>query len=436
MQPLTVPSYATALLLPVLGSLAVPGFAASPAPVQGFTDVTDSLGLTHAHVTINSLPGGFTADDDLVGCFGCEVGPPPPGFPDEVPFLCPDSELISSWFGTGVAAGDVDGDFIPEIFAVGGNLGASVLFKRQANGTYVDIAAASGVQIVNERASGTTFADFDGDGDLDLFVGGLVTTRPRLFRNEGGNPAQFVDVFDQAFPGYASANTLGAAFGDFDLDGLLDVYLPHSMSPRGPLLGAGSIDDCVPLGGANSSQHLWKNNGDGTFRDVSIETGIAALYGPDGTFPTDQTFSPNFVDIDMDNDLDLLVSSDIGTSIILENDRETGMFIERGMENRGQTSMGTAVGDFDNDGDFDWYVSQVDEGPGFTGNHLWDNDGTGVFRDTAPEVGTADGWWGWGTSAGDFDNDGWLDLFEVNGFYWDFPGQDEDYYLNLSLIHI
>ena len=397
---------------------------------QGFTDVTDSLGLTFEHRTTQTLPGGFLDDDQLLFCFGCDTAPPPPGFPDDVNFMCPDSEIITSWFASGVATGDVDGDFFPEIFVVGGDLGTTALFKLQSDGTYLDIAGEAGVQIDGERVSGPVFADYDGDGDLDLFLGGVLFTRPRLFRNDGGSPPQFTDVFDQAFPGYAFPNTLGAAFGDYDLDGLLDIYMPHSMSPRGPLLGAGTIDDCPPFGGDNTTQHLWRNNGDGTFQDVSVQTGIAALYGPEGIFETDQTFSPNFEDIDMDGDLDLLVASDIGTSIILVNDLETGTFTETGAENRGHSSMGTAVGDYDNDGDFDWFVSQISDGPTFDGNRLWRNDGNGVFTDAASAAGVANGWWGWGSSFGDLNHDGWLDIFHVNGFGWDFPTQGDGFYLD------
>ena len=148
------------------------------------------------------------------------------------------------------------------------------------------------------------------------------------------------------------------------------------------------------------------------FRDITTQAGLQDL---------EYTFTPNFSDIDGDGDLDLLVASDNNSSRVFVN--TDGVFSEStGSILSDQNGMGSAVGDYDGDGDMDWFVSSIFDPNGAeahwgtTGNRLYQNDGSGTFTDVTESAGVREGFWGWGSCFADFDNDGWLDLFHVNGW--------------------
>lgn len=146
---------------------------------------------------------------------------------------------------------------------------------------------------------------------------------------------------------------------------------------------------------------MWRNNGDLTFTNTSIESGIANdLVELD----TDWSYTPNFSDIDSDGDGDLLMTSDLQESQVYRNN-DDGTFTR--ITDRDvivdQNGMGTAVGDYDNDGDMDWFVTSIHnlDNVGGTrfGNRLYRNDGTGTFTDITDDSGVANGGWGWGACA-------------------------------------
>jgi enediyne biosynthesis protein E4 len=302
----------------------------------------------------------------------------------------------------GGAGGDVDGDGDVDLFVLRGDLGPARLFVNQGDGTFVDQAPAAGLDIVGGIPNGAAFADLDGDGSLDLFVGGvspdgLSTTPPRLFFNDGHG--HFTER--TAFSGVTSIrDTWSAAFADYDRDGDLDIALGH-------------WNKVAPGGG-----HLWRNRGDGHFDDVDVPAGIAPAYAA-----TDKSFTPNFADIDSDGWPDLLMAGDFGTSKVFRN-LKNGKFANVTPPSiTDENGMGAAVGDYDNDGDLDWFVSSIwdpdghqdGEFWGITGNRLYRNPGNGIFEDATTVAGVRQGYWGWGSCFADFDNDGDLDLFHVNG---------------------
>lgn len=345
-----------------------------------------------------------------------------------VPRMSARAEVSTSWDDAGVAAGDYDGDGLPDLFALGGSGGSARLFRNNGNGTFTDKAAIAGVAISGEMRAGAMFADYDGDGDLDLFVGGLLGVMPKLYRNNGPGglgETTFTDVFTSVFNGYStvlSPNNYVGTMADYDGDGDLDVFFAHSMSPFGPAVLANPGD---------STQHLWRNDG-ATFTDVSIPAEITAIYDglPSGSLTKDQTFSPNFVDINEDGWPDLLIASDAGGSRVLRNDGDgtfSDLTVEAQFERQGTSQvvagMGSAVGDFDNDGHFDWFVSQIRTAA--DGNRLYKGKGDATFTDLVQEaatfgsIGMESGHWGWGACAADLDNDRNLDIVHVNGRYWD-----------------
>ena len=331
-------------------------------------------------------------------------------------------QTMAGHVAAGIAVGDYNSDGWLDIYLAQGDTGFNKLFEnRSQSGTYEfsDVANDAGVTgELEDKASGPAFADYDGDGDVDLFVGSVEYTPYRIFNNLGDGT--FAEVTDASGLGDMSReNSVAMTFGDYDQDADLDLFIGHWTFTEGEL----------PTG---TTQHLWRNNGDGTFSDVSDESLITDTI-IEASF--DYTFAPTFADIDSDGDADLLVVADSGTTQVLVNNGDLGggLYTFRYATDRSvitdDNGMGSSVADFDNDGDLDWFVSSISLGDppdgretekdnsGFSlsGNRLYRNDGSGVFSDQTESAGVRKGYWGWGSCAADFNNDGFLDIFHVNG---------------------
>ena len=270
--------------------------------------------------------------------------------------------------------------------------------------------------------AGPTFADIDGDGDLDLFVGGMEGDPCMLFRNDGDGT--FTDVTDESgFKTMGAKNTISASFGDYDLDGDLDMMLAHWGTPRPP---DGS-------GGNGDTESLWRNDSDAgviRFTNVSVESGIATTiiarrggyteFQPDA-LDYDYSFTPAFARMDADRYPDVLSVADFSnTRVFMSNGENAGIVTFRDTTDNAvlidRNGMGAAVGDIDNDGDLDWFVTGIFGSNETVGNRLYVNDGAGVLEDATIGAGVADGGWGWGACFADFNLDGRLDIFHTNGW--------------------
>ncbi len=382
----------------VVLTMAVSTAAGATEPGQ-FVDITDAAGLTHGHTTTQTV---LTFEELLEATM------------DEVEIMGPLQEVMTTWTTGGVAAGDYDGDQLPDLFVLGGDAGSSRLFRNLGDGTFEDKTAAAGVLISGERANGAGFADYDGDGDLDLFVGGALSSPPRLYRNNGaaeGSEVTFTDVFATALPGFdltRAVNTWGGSWSDYDADGDIDLFLPHTMMPFGPF-----VDTDVH----GSTRHVWRNEGDGTFSDATFACGLGAVFA--GPEIRDETMTPSLTDIDSDGYPDLLFAADSNTSRVYRNNVD-GTFTEITVPGQFElvSGMGAALGDVDNDGDLDWFIANIDTP--VTGHRLYRNDGDGTLTDVSATAGTLDGGhWGWGACMADLDNDRYLDIVLVNGFYFE-----------------
>jgi hypothetical protein len=359
---------------------------------------------------------------------GSPPPPPPPvtGFPLKATFTDftfssgisrvfsitnPNGVTAAIRIGGGIAASDFDNDNDIDIYLVGGDGETNKLFRNDGNNLFTNVTAAWNLDVLH-LGSGPAFADIDGDGDLDLFVGSVEGDSVHLFRRD---VAQFTDVTANSGLNISGANTISASFTDYDQDGDLDLFLAHWRNDSQP-----------------DTESLWQNNGDGTFTSASIQSGIAdqlieAASGPSGSRLRDYSFAAVFSDIDNDEDADLLLAADFLTSKVFRNDGD-GTFSNTTDRNVivDRNGMGNAVGDYDNDGDMDWFVTSIFDNSGTPnaniGNRLYRNLGDGTFEDVTEAAGVADGGWGWGSCMEDFDNDGDLDIFHVNGWIADDPG--------------
>lgn len=333
------------------------------------------------------------------------------------------------------AAGDFDGDGDTDVFIFRGDIGPNLLYRNDGNMVFSEVAAAAGLAFTrsateNYKHAGTMFADIDGDNDLDLFLGGLDNDPCLIFRNNGDGTFSDVTV-GSGIDGLITGNSIGAGFGDYDLDGDLDLFVSHW----------GTIRDFANPG---DTQHLWRNDTDATgikFTSVSETAGISPtiINLPDPLTPAqfwDFTFAPSFARINDDFYPDILSVADFNFTQFFVNNQDgtfsnatdTSVLID-------QHGMGSAVGDYDNDGDLDWFVSSIllaGDDPRY-GNRLYRNE-AGVFADVTDEAGVARGGWGWGSCFLDIENDGDLDIYHTNG--WPLEDADNNFNIDRSRVFV
>ena len=331
---------------------------------------------------------------------------------------------------SGGAAGDFNNDGWQDLFIIGGGFEADRLFINQQDGTFVNMATSAGLA-EKHMGSGVAVGDYNGDGWQDIYVtsmGAMDNMGPgqhRLYRNNGN--LTFTDVatqagVNQAAPVYADGT--GASFGDYDLDGDLDLFVAGWRKPQeggGPVPALGN--------------RLFRNNHDGTFTDVSATAVPEILADGSGAQEVLRGFSPCFADMDGDRYPELLMVADFGTTLYFSNDTD-GTFTERiilGNSGLGQewSGMGSAIGDVNQDGRIDWFVTAIydldhaeQNGRG-DGNKLYINNGSHNFSQIADTAGIDDGGWGWGTVLIDLDHDGDQDIVETNGWQFDDGGPEE-----------
>jgi hypothetical protein len=323
--------------------------------------------------------------------------------------------------GAGCVFFDSDGDGDLDIYLVNGsyhpdfshargrNLAgklANALYRNDGDGTFTDVTEAAGV---GDRGygMGAVAADYDNDGDSDLFVTNYG--RDTLFENDGDG--SFSDVTDSAGVG-DTRWTVGAAFFDFDRDGLLDLYVGAYLLFDPDYRHYFAADGFPgPLSYQGRRDTLYRNRGDGTFEDVSESAGID---NPDG-----RAMGIAACDIDDDGHQDIFVAND-GMENYLWHNRGDGRFenialatgTAFGQNGEATSAMGPEFGDFDLDGLVDLFVPDMGYGC------LYRNTGKGWFEEKSARLGVAavlGQYTSWSGNFLDIDNDGWLDIFVVNG---------------------
>jgi enediyne biosynthesis protein E4 len=344
----------------------------------------------------------------------------------------PEKTTIIETPGSGVALLDYDNDGWPDIYLVNGSTVAAVkgnepppramLFRNNHDGTFTDATDKAG--LANERwGFGVAVGDYDNDGWPDLYVANFG--KNRLYHNN--HDGTFTDVAEKAGVALGGWST-GPTWGDYDHDGFLDLFVPGYVRfdvdhpPGSPGSGVpatscqyrGVAVFCGPRGLPGESDHLFHNNGNGTFTDVSAKAGVS---DPNGYYG----LASVFVDLDDDGWLDLAVANDSVPSYLYRN-RHNATFEDVSYisgfavngEGREQASMGIAVGDYNRDGRIDLLVTTFSDDY----KTLFRNEGNMEFSDVSGQTDLLDPtipFLGWGTGFLDFDNDGLLDLFIANG---------------------
>ncbi len=395
----------------------VPGASPSAASNVRFADVTVESGLSgfrhvsggaEKHYIIEATGSGvalldFDGDSrlDIYLVNGSTLEPRAAGVPRAALFrnngdrtfrdVTVSAGVANERWGQGVCVGDIDNDGAADLYVT--NFGPNRLFRNLGDGRFVDDAVRSGVA-VDSWSTGCAFGDYDGDGWLDLYVAGYVAFDTR---NPPPSPAR-----RQPAPADASRPPAGGGMGAAYSAGA--AYCTY----RGlPVM-------CGPRGLRGAPDHLFRNNGDGTFTETTRQAGVSDAKGLYG-------FGVAWFDLDDDGRLDLLVANDSGPNYVYRNvghgrfediSYSSGAALDG--NGREQAHMGVAVGDYDNDGRADIHITNFAD----DFNVLYRNHDGASVTDVSFRTGIAQPsvpFLGWGTDFFDYDNDGWLDLLVVNG---------------------
>jgi hypothetical protein len=329
--------------------------------------------------------------------------------------------------GCGAAFLDYDNDGWQDILLINGThltglpqdrSPTSRLYRNNGDGTFADVTQKAGITRTGWGQS-VAVGDYDNDGFDDVFIS--YFGKNALYHNNGNGT--FTDVADKA--GVALNRTRwgsGCAFLDYDRDGYVDLFVASYIDldlktapvpESGPCLYKGVMVACGPPGLTGGVNTLYRNNGDGTFTEVSEKAGIRKTNG---------TYGLGVLVADFDNDgwPDIYVANDSAPAALYHNNKNgtfTDIGIEAGcafsMDGKPQAGMGVSAGDYDHDGWLDIFKTN------FSGDTstLYRNTGKAIFEDvTFPAgIGTTTRWLGWGCGFIDVDNNGWADIFLVNG---------------------
>lgn len=345
-----------------------------------FKDITESAGVGHRH-------HGPSVDDKLKN-----LGP---------------------WFtalGAGGSVGDYNNDGFEDIYVTDSlRTTNNVLYRNNGDLTFTEVGEEAGVAKLNDErhfSAMSLFFDCDNDGNQDLFVARFGPSA--LLRNNGDGT--FDDISHKSeIP--QDRNTVAVVAMDYDRDGDLDLYLGNYF-PDVDLTAVKTTKllhdswESARNGGTNS---LLRNEGDCKFVDETKSAGLG---------DTGWTLAIGTGDLDKNGWVDLYMANDFGPDKMYRNNGD-GTFSDVSEKSFGidtKKGMNTEMGDYDNDGWLDIYVTNITEPFLNECNMLWRNNGDFTFTDVAMATKTCDSDWGWGAKFIDFDNDGWLDLYVLNGF--------------------
>ncbi|MBN3521863.1 VCBS repeat-containing protein [Algoriphagus lutimaris] len=350
--------------------------------------------------------------------------------------------------GGGLAIADFDNNGYPDVFFTGNQV-PNKLFLNQGGFKFKDVSSEAGIEAANRWCTGTTTVDINQDGLMDLYVAAAMMKgegerNNLLFVNQGVNAEGNV-IFKEMASQYGiadSGNGMGAAFIDYDLDGDLDLYVLNNEQSK---VTPSNYKEKIVDGSAINNDAFYRNNGDGTFTNVTLEVGI-----------TIEGFGLGLLIADINNDgwPDIHVSNDYVTNDILYINNQDGTFsnkISQALRHQSQFSMGSDIADFNNDGLPDIFtLDMLGEGnyrkkttignnvyQTYINNEQWGyeyqyvrnmlhmNNGPDMpFSEIGMMAGVYQTDWSWAPLFGDVDNDGMRDLLVTNGFPRDITDKD------------
>jgi hypothetical protein len=359
---------------------------------------------------------GF-AMNEVSGEVGLSFTHQKPTLDDTLSHIMPE---IASMGGASVAVVDYNNDGHDDLYVTNSARGsANALFENQGDGTFTDVAPQMGIAHVNTAETGVSmgsvWADYDNDGYEDLFL--YKWGRPALYHNDQGDG--FTRVSDQAgLPDWINANT--AIWFDYNRDGLLDLFVGGFYREDlnlWDLETTNVMPESFEYANNGGRNYLFKNLGNGRFEDVAEEMGLMS---------TRWTLAAVASDLRGTGYPDLFVANDYGVDELYLNQQGTSFTAAGESSNVGFTpksGMNASLGDVLNRGQQAIYVSNISEsGVLMQGNSLWmprDSSGTLRYQDLATGMGVSQAGWSYGSQFGDLNNDGWLDLFVVNGYVSD-----------------
>jgi len=334
--------------------------------------------------------------------------------------------------GAAVSVCDADGDGHPDLYATSSADGAAnALYRNRGDGTFEDVAARAGLAELNVPGQlacmGSVWADYDGDGDQDVFVYGWGFCR--LLRNEGG--MRFEDATEES--GYSGRmNSNAATWFDYDRDGWLDLYVAGYFAEEHDLRDLATtriMQDSFEFSHNGGRNRLFRGLGDGRFEEVTSSVGLEG---------TRWTYAAVAADFDRDGWPDIYLANDYGPEELFLNrgGERFELAAGIGLEGESKSGMCVALGDVWNRGRLSVFVTNISQrGYLFQGNNLRVSmlDAGGPMLQLA-EGQTADCGWAWGAQFGDLDDDGFQDLVVANGFVS--ASRERDYWYQMSKISL
>ncbi len=398
----------TAISLGLVASMGTAASASEPhrAPAVTFVDVTRAAGIEFVQ-TIGDGVMSNIVESTGVGC----------GFLDYDGDGWCDIYLVNGCWLSGLSNPQLDPPRRRKLASA-----TDRLYRNRGDGTFADVTVAAGLAR-SSYGMGIVAADYDGDGDCDIYV---TNYGPNcLFRNNGDGTftevARKAGVDDDGF-------SVGAVFLDYDRDGRLDLYVGNYLTYR-PDPERGHTADGVrsPLVYEGQPDRLYRQNRDGTFTDVTRTAGVNIR-------PPGRAMGVGTLDYDNDGWVDIFVSNDAMENFLLHN-KGDGTFenvalmagVAFGETGEATAAMAVEVADYDADGLFDVFV------PDMTRCSLYRNLGRGLFADVAVRCGISPALAGahsWGAVAADVDLDGHLDLYVANGSAWRLEAHRDRLFLN------
>lgn len=388
------------------------GSGSSSAPSSESPSLSPPPVATPSGPTVNMSPPRQLTNQLAIG--GCQQGNASSNMPfndvSQSAGLCYSVKIneldsIAARVGGGIAVNDIDQDGMLDVYVSHGRDSKGRLMRLNTDYSFEDVTPQSGIVLSNTDHA-ANFIDLDADGDQDFISIQEDAPYIEFFANQGqskfNNITHLVDI-------NFSKVAFSMAAGDVDLDGDLDLFFSH----------------WDPANRQHSREFLWQQLGPGIYQDISDTVELEPFNRARAAEEeSEYSFTPIFADTNDDHFPDLLLAADFGSSQFLENNAGTG-FVDKTLIPvvTDRAGMGSAVADYDNDGDLDWFVSAIGDPREefltvglFNGNRLYQNDGDGNFLNLTDYANVRQGFWAWGSCFADINNDGFEDLFVVNGY--------------------